>query len=173
MPAAIAAVREKEARALEMVKAGAQLAAIAAALGYANESGAWKAVQRALSRIGQATADELREIERERLADVYRHTLTILSRHHPVLHKGAPVVVDGVTLDDDGIKLRALEVLIRADESYRKLLGLDLPRKVEVSGPDGEAIPLELKIGSLLERLEAIPADVVEQKQLGEGGEHE
>lgn len=152
-PRTIAAVREKEASALAMIRDGAQLAAIAAALGYANESGAWKAVQRALSRIGKPEADELRAIEQERLGALYRHTLNILDRQHPVLYKGAPVLVDGEPLDDDMVKLRAIEVLIRADESYRRLLGLDAPTKHEHSGEDGAPIPMEITVKAILDRV--------------------
>jgi hypothetical protein len=170
MPARIAAVKEKEARALEMVKAGATLAVIASALGYANPSGAWKAIQRGLAAIPKAEADELRLIQSERLADLYRHTLGVLARHHPVLYKGRPVLgADGQALDDDGVKLKAIDTLVRVGDSFARLNGLDLPRKVEVSGVDGEPIAHEVRVGALIERLAAIPAQAVEQPALEAG----
>lgn len=153
-PERLAAVRERDARALELAKTGASMAAVAAALGYANASGAWKAVQRGLAAIPKQAADELRQMQQERLGDLYRHTLQVLANHHPVLYKGKPVVgADGRELEDDSVRLEAIKTLLRVDESFRRLNGLDLPRKVEVSGPDGEPIPVEVTAQSVLERI--------------------
>lgn len=43
--------------------------------------------------------------------------------------------------------------------------------RVEVSGPEGEPIPVEIRTAQLLERLNAIPVTAVEQKELGEGSD--
>lgn len=58
---------ERDRQALELRKAGAQFSVIAARLGYANESGAYKAVQRGLKATLQEPADELRTLETQRL----------------------------------------------------------------------------------------------------------
>lgn len=160
-------VAARDAQAFEMRKLGASLVAIAAALGYANQSGAWKAVQRELARLREHTlesAEEYRLLEGERLNDLHRRTVEIFSRHHPVLYKGQPVLdANGQPLDDDGIKLRAAAELLRQQESYRKLFGIDAPAKVEHTGPDGEPIPVELRVAELAERLRAIPAEASER----------
>lgn len=58
---------EKRTRAVEMVLGGKSYDEIAAALGYANRSGAWKAVQKALSVHEAASVDLLRALEVDRL----------------------------------------------------------------------------------------------------------
>ena len=62
-----AAVLERQARAAELVQAGQSYDDIAAELGYANRSGAWKAVQRALSSHLAESVDEPRMLEVLRL----------------------------------------------------------------------------------------------------------
>ena len=65
-PARIA-VNEKQARALELRKAGVGYQEIADELGYASASGAFEAVKSALDRMLREPADALREIELDRL----------------------------------------------------------------------------------------------------------
>ena len=57
----------KERQALELRTAGVTYTVIAERLGYSNESGAYKAVQRALTSTLQEPADELRTLETQRL----------------------------------------------------------------------------------------------------------
>lgn len=64
------AVEERQRRALELRKAGVGLAAIAAELGYANESGAWAAIKSALDKARAEPAQELREIMAARLDEM-------------------------------------------------------------------------------------------------------
>src|SRR4051794_28316668 len=61
------AVDERQARALELRRAGHDYDAIAAALGYANRSGAYKAVLRALKEAMRVPAEEVRALECARL----------------------------------------------------------------------------------------------------------
>ena len=56
-------------------------------------------------------------------------------RDHPVVSHGKVVTgPDGKPLLDDEIKLRAVDRYLRTRESFRKLLGVDKPAKVEMSG---------------------------------------
>lgn len=151
--------REREERALAMKKIGANYPEIAQALGYHDRSGAKKAVSRALKRMGQEDAVEIRQIMVEQLNDLYRRTTEIYTRTHPLVSNGKVVRdAEGNTLDDDGVKLHAIATLLRVQERTSKLLGLDAPRAVELSGPNGEAIPLEVRAAQVVERLRALPA---------------
>ena len=57
----------REAKAVEMMLAGKDFDTIAAELGYATRSGAWRAVQRALSKQREALAGEYLMLEIQRL----------------------------------------------------------------------------------------------------------
>ena len=60
-------VQWRETRAVEMALAGLTFDSIAEELGYANRSGPWKAVRRAMSRRQAQAVDEYRRVELERL----------------------------------------------------------------------------------------------------------
>lgn len=99
--------RIKEVQALEMRANGAMLAEIAAELGYANESGAYKAITRALDRVLYAAADEERRIEVVRREREYANLVPLFS--------------------DPNKGPRAIEVAQKVAERKAKLLGLDMP----------------------------------------------
>jgi hypothetical protein len=116
-----AEVLEKERRALEMRRAGADYASIAAQLGYANKGGAHKAVTSALARtIGETVEDagELRRVEADRLD---RLQLAIW-----------PQAMRG--------DLNAVDRVLRLFERRARLLGLDAaPARFEAM-PTGDII---------------------------------
>src|SRR5260370_34801234 len=64
--------RQRAAQALELRTSGMTYAAVAAALGYSDESGARKAVDRLLSRVECEGAEELRRLEGQRLDAMQR-----------------------------------------------------------------------------------------------------
>ena len=64
------AAAERQARALELRKAGLGYAAIAHQLGYAGPSGAYKAIMTALRALTGEPAKELRDLELARLDDL-------------------------------------------------------------------------------------------------------
>lgn len=125
------ATTERRAFVLQMRKAGYRYTDIAAQAvakfgrdalpaGW-DERYAYKDVKRELDRIREETredAADLIQIQAERLEMVHRAL--------------APRVVKG--------DVRAIDRWIRANESYRKLLGLDAPQRQEVSGPGGEPV---------------------------------
>lgn len=105
--------RQKEALSLRLV--GLSYDAIAERLGFANRSGAFRAVQAALKKTLQEPADELRTLELERLDSML---LPMMAQ----AKKGNQGAVDRV---------------LRIMERRAKLLGLDAPTKQEIRVPDG------------------------------------
>ena len=115
--------RQKEALSLRLV--GLSYDAIAERLGFANRSGAFRAVQAALKKTLQEPADELRTLELERLDSML---LPMMAQ----AKKGNQGAVDRV---------------LRIMERRAKLLGLDAPTKQEITGSDGG--PVVIAIGGI------------------------
>jgi len=109
--------KEKQAKALEMRKAGATFKMIAEKLEYADPSGAEKAVSAALTAIIQEPADALITLELERLDALF---LT-----HYALARGG--------------NMKATDRCLRIMERRAKLLGLD------VAGAEGMQQPVGLQ----------------------------
>lgn len=103
---------ERHLQALELRKAGATYKAIADQLGYASPKGAHKAVRSALKATLREPADELRELEAERLDAAL---LAIWRR---------------VTKGDD----KAIDRLLGIMKRRMELFGLAAPRRQEFSG---------------------------------------
>lgn len=103
------AARERARKALELRKAGAQYVDIATALGYADHSGARRAVERALARLTAEPAAELRQIEVLRL-----------DRMLQALWEQAVKGNQG-----------AIDRVLKIAERRAKLLGLDAPEKLQ------------------------------------------
>jgi len=115
---------ERQARALELRKAGWTFARIAATVGWAHESGARYSVTQALDALREDAlegAEKIRTLEIERLNELHR-----------VAYEKA------LTGDLDAID-RALRIAARR----AKLLGLDAPTRIEqtktAGAPDDEA----------------------------------
>lgn len=106
---------EKQRQALELRKAGVSYADIAEIVGYKGQSGAHAAVKAALFKTIKEPADELRQLECERL-DV------MLKSIWPSVLEGSNEAVD-----------RAIKIIARR----AALLGLDAPTKVAPTTPDG------------------------------------
>jgi len=113
----VAAV-ERQRQALELRKAGASYRTIAATLGYAGPQGAYKAVTAGLKEALREPATELKDMECARLD-------ALLFALWPQATKGDPAAVS-----------RCLAVM----ERRARLLGLDEPRKTELTGADGSPL---------------------------------
>ena len=100
---------DKQAEALALRKSGHTFEEIAERVGYASKSGAFKAVMSALRKTIQEPADELRQLELERL-DVMLKSLW------PFILKGSP---------------RHVEIGLKVMDRRAALLGLDAPKQVE------------------------------------------
>lgn len=103
-------VREKDRKALELRKAGASYELIAKQLGYADSSGAYKSVKRSMQSIISEPAEELRQVEYERLNQML---LSIWER---------------VQLGELGAIDRALSIMDRIGRLY----GLNAPQRTEI-----------------------------------------
>ena len=136
----------RDAQALELRKQGLQYHEIASRMGYAQKSGAHHAVQRAL-RAALADRDEdaedVRALEIQRLDDL----------------------LQGLWNKAIGGNPQAIDRVLRIMERRALYLGLDEPKKQEITGPNGGAIQIEQTVDvnvSLEERNRRILA-IVEQ----------
>lgn len=107
---------ERQADALELRKAGVTLAAIAERLGYRGPSSADSAIRAALKKTLQPPADEVRELEIERLD-------ALLLALWPQARQGNQGAIDRV---------------IKIMERRARLLGLDAPVRTDVTSAGNE-----------------------------------
>ncbi len=114
----IAAVEVKQLQALEYRKMGYTYAQIAEALQYKTAQGAYLAIRSALTRIIREPAEEVLQIEIERLDSMF-------SKPYQAACSGDLMAINS-----------CLAIMARK----AKLLGLDAPVKQEVSGPAGGPI---------------------------------
>lgn len=105
------AVRERAQKALEIRKTGANFDDIARRAGYANRSGAYKAVRDAMDRITQEPAEAVLKLELERLD-------ALLAAYW------------GKALGGD---VQAFDRVLRVMERRARYLGLDAPVRTDVS----------------------------------------
>jgi len=112
---------EREKRALSLRLGGANFADIAAQLGYATPSGAYRAVERALERWGAEDAAHLRRIEFARM-DVMTEKLW------PLIESG----------DQD-----AMALYLKLADRRAKMAGLDAPKRTEITAPNGPVVAVE------------------------------
>ncbi len=114
---------EKQRQALELRKAGATFDQIAKALGYANAGGAYKVVQAGLRAVVQQPADEVRQLEVERLDAMLRALW-------PDAMAGKWLAID-----------RCLGIMDRR----ARLLGLDAPLRIEEHVITEDAVDAEIR----------------------------
>lgn len=130
----------RDAQALELRKAGASYDQIARQLGFAQKSGAHHSVMRALKAsiaMRNAAAEDVLEIELQRLDEML---LGLWSE----ARKGRWLAVD-----------RVLKIM----ERRSAFLGLDAPKRSEISGADGGPIQIDQEVHvelSTEQRLERI-----------------
>ncbi len=133
------AAAERQARALELRKAGRGYATIARALGYAGPSGAYKVIATALRALTREPTEELRALELARLDD-------LLTGLWAEARAGNVSKVD-----------RVLKIIARRSA----LLGLDAPATFkDLSDPREEAKQIAAEIGKP-ELVEQIARDLV------------
>lgn len=122
---------DNDVRAMELRREGLTYDAIARRMGYADKSSAYGAVQRGLALSVRETADEVRQLEIDRLEDLRRPALESLKRRHLVVSQGK-VMCDpdtGSPLIDDMPVLHAIDRLIKIAERMAAYRGLDAPRR--------------------------------------------
>lgn len=148
---------ERDAQAARLRARGMSYPRIAAELGYADHTGAWHAVQRALRATVAEPAAEVRQLELDRLDQLWEAALAVLERRHVYVQGGKVVTQiteyvrddDGnILLDedgnpraesveelvDDGPTLKAVETLLKIQARRAALQGLDAPVKADIGG---------------------------------------
>jgi len=126
---------------------------IADELGYADKSGAYRAVARALAAAPAADVAELRRVALGEIDFLSAVALEILDHEHPHVSQGGKLVFDedGNRLLDDGPKLAAIRELRMLNERRGRIQGSDAPvrSKVELSGDEER----EAELRAVIERL--------------------
>lgn len=116
---------------------------IALKLGYAGESGAHKAVQRALAAAPAEGAAELRAIEAERLDALARRLWAVIDTKYPLTAPDRVFVnKDGESVPDPRPIIAAVDRLLRISEQRRRLLGLDAPAPKQAEDQPASALEL-------------------------------
>ena len=125
---------ERETRALALRKGGATFEGIKESLGYADRSGAYRAVMAALNRIPAAEAEDVRRINGERLNDYLLY-------------------LQGAVRRGDVVAIRASITIV---QELNKVFNVYAPQKVEVTGLDGGALEVDARVllGQMMDRME-------------------
>ena len=145
--------RELDAKAVELRRNHLTYQQIADALGYKKTAGAYQAVQRGLADMHREPADEVRQLEVERLDAIARGFQRIYATRHYVVAPGGKVARNpdtGELLIDDMPNMQAGLALLRTQERRARLLGLDAPVKIEhitLDSIDNEIRRLTLEMG--------------------------
>ena len=128
---------------VELRRAGWTFDEIADHVGYADRSSAKRAYDAALKRWGTAAVEEVRASEGERIDQLWRRVSTAIAQ---------------LGTDADPNELATLtNSAIRISGARRQLFGMDAPRQLEVTGPEGGA--LRTDVGEILrERLRKLEA---------------
>jgi hypothetical protein len=127
---------------------------IATEMGYANRSGAYKAVERAIAASVRETTDAAKILLIADLNEAKREAWAVLRRSHPVISNGR-LFED---IEDDGPVLAAIDRITRIDQEMAKILGAYAPVKSEVvtlDAVEAEIRKLEAELGRNAGRSEA------------------
>lgn len=130
----MAAISQRDSDAARYRAEGWNYNRIALELGYADPSGAYRAVQRALKNCVRDANETAIHLELNALDEMAREVWAVLQRNHVVVSQGRVVELDGVPIPDDAPVLAATDRLLKIQERRARLLGLDMPTlsKVEV-----------------------------------------
>ena len=127
---------DKQRRAVELRMAGRTFQEIADTLGYSTHSGAIRAVKDSLQKTLGVPSAEFRELTLERLTK-------ILQVQWPDMLRG---------------EASAAKVCLQAIGDMRQLMGVDMPARIEHSGPEGSPIQHEVVVLELADITEALSA---------------
>lgn len=155
-------VEERREQAMSLRRAGASFSQIATALSIPKTT-AYRDVETLLKRLAKRNtlgAEELRQLELERLDDLERAARRVLTAEHLRISNGNVVQVvgpDGRMHDvaDDAPVLQAIDRLVRVSERRCKLLGLDAPAKVEGELTGDFTLAANQDVAALAEKVRA------------------
>jgi hypothetical protein len=119
---------------------------IAERLGYADASGAWRAVKRGRELTVREPHQDMVLMDLSELDEMAREAWRVLRDTHYVVDRGEVVRLDGEPLLDDAPVLTAIGRLLDIQRRRATLVGLDAPKRVEVTDalPDLDAAVREL-----------------------------
>lgn len=129
---------EREAQCIDLRRAGWSYPEIAEKLGYADRSGPFRVVSRAMQRVKSENANAARAMELERL---------------DAMQRAAWAEALGQVVQADGTQAcnpRLMEVLLRVSERRAKLAGLDAPEQRVVQMVEQQTIALLEKAREIL-----------------------
>jgi hypothetical protein len=138
---------ERDAEAARMRTERKSWREIAQALGYADPSGAKRAVDRVIKEAPAEAVEELRHQQAELLDLAERRLLEVLAKHKPTINMGKRY--DDV--DDDAQLIQAANALVRIEERRARLFNLDVPAKQEAASDsliDAEVERFLARLGS-------------------------
>ena len=143
---------ERDRKAVQLRSRGQAYQQISDELGYGNLSNARRAVKKTLDGIVVEGRDEAIKLQLDELDMMQRAVFEVLEAKHYVVSDGRIVYVgekgdpDRRELLDDGPVLQAVDRLLKIADRRAKLLGLDAPKRVEVSDttPDLDAAVRDL-----------------------------
>jgi hypothetical protein len=142
--------RIRDSEALGLRARGWTYQRIANEQGYANESGARKAVERAMSSGIRESNEEAKTLLLADLNAAKQAVWAVLEANHLVISDGRVVHLDGAPIPDDDPVLRAVDRLVKIDQEIAKIYGAYAPVKSEVITMDAveaEIRKLEAEVG--------------------------
>jgi len=146
---------ERDAQAVDLRRNHLSYRQIAEHMGFKTAQGAYLAVQRGLADMHREPADEVRQLEVERLDAIARGFQRTFATRHYVVAPGGKVARNpdtGELLIDPMPNMQAGLALLRVQERRAKYLGLDAPIKIEhitLESIDNEIRRLELEMGRI------------------------
>ena len=134
---------------------------IARRLGYSGRKEARANVMEVSSRVKLETVEEFRAIEAERLDYLATRLMHVIEyRDYKVTPRGEVARgPDGEFLEDHTTRVNAIAELRRVSESKRRLFGVDMPLKTEISISEKE---LNADIREVLRQLREVRAPAIE-----------
>ena len=123
---------ERDGQAARLRGQGLGYAEIAAAMGYADASGAFRAVARALAAAAGEGADMARRLELERIDGYLRRVNEILDKPGPAVDRMGHPLLDAETgepLPNRDVQLAAIDRATRLLERRARIMGTDAPKR--------------------------------------------
>lgn len=138
-------------RAVELRRRHLTYQQIARELGLGHPTAAYHAVRRGLAQFPSENAQEVRRQETERLDELARYAMRILTTQHIMVSQGRVMrnPDTGAPLTDPGPALQAIDRLLKIQDRRARLHGLDAPVRAKVEVHDGIDAEIERLVSQL------------------------